>query len=65
MSESHNNYEIHSELSGGHWIAWVTTGGEKNPSGAVTLVGQTQEEAEKNARLWADRLDHDPRLLRE
>lgn len=64
MVAAETNYEIHSELRGGHWVAWVTASGEKTPAGAVTLVGQTQEEAEANAKRWADRLNEDPRLLR-
>ncbi len=59
-----SSFTVHSEKRSGHWVSWVTTGGEAEPAGAVLLVGQTQEEAEKNARLWADRLAADPRLLR-
>ena len=59
------DYEIHSEPSHGHWVAWVkaSSGGQK-PVGEVILVGQTQEEAEANARRWGERLDNDPTLLR-
>ena len=48
----------------GHWASWVTSGNNPKPSGAVILVGQTQEEAEAHARLWAKRLAADPTLLR-
>lgn len=58
-------YQIHSQPSGGHWVAWLTAGSETTPTGSVTLVGKTQEEAEANAQRWAERLDEDPRLLRQ
>ena len=58
-------YQIHSQPSGGHWVAWLTAEGDEKPAGEVTLVGKTQEEAEANAQRWADRLDEDPRLLRK
>ncbi len=58
------NYQVHSEPSMGHWASWVTSGNDPKPSGAVILVGQTQEEAEAHARLWAERLAADPTLLR-
>ena len=48
----------------GHWASWVTSGNDPKPSGEVILVGQTQEEAEAHARLWAERLAADPTLLR-
>ena len=64
MTAAQTNYQIHSTLRGGHWVAWVTAAGDAAPAGAVTLVGQTQEEAEANARQWAVRLNEDPRLLR-
>jgi len=48
-------FEIRSEARGSHWIAWVSRNGDPKPQGAVVLVGRTQEEAEANARQWADR----------
>jgi len=57
-------FTIHSEQRAGHWTSWVTTEDAKEAAGSVVLVGQTQEEAEANARQWADRLVADPRLLR-
>ncbi len=57
-------YEIKSEPSGGHWVAWLMAEGETKPAGAAILVGQTREEAEANARRWADSLDAEPRLQR-
>ena len=64
MSTSDAQYDVHSKPSGGHWVAWVTAGDDTQPAGAAILVGQTQEEAEANARGWAERLDADPRLQR-
>lgn len=57
-------YEIQSEPRGGHWVAWVTRPGETKPVDAAILVGQTREEAETKAKLWADRLAADPAMLR-
>ena len=48
-------YEIHSEVHGSHWIAWVSRDGDPKPHRAVVLVGQTQDEAIANARKWAER----------
>jgi hypothetical protein len=50
---SSNSDEIHSEARGAHWIAWVRRGGDPKPHRSVILVGQTQAEAEANARVWA------------
>ena len=57
-------YAIHSELRGGHWVAWATSGDDSQPAGGVLLVGQTQEEAEANAARWIQRLAEEPHLLR-
>ncbi len=64
MSTSDAPYQVHSKPSGGHWVAWLTAGDDTQPAGFAILVGQTQDEAEANARRWAERLDDDPRLLR-
>lgn len=64
MSATSTGFRVHSRPSGGHWVAWVTAGGDAKPAGAAILVGRTQEEAEANARSWGERLDDDPRLLR-
>lgn len=64
MSTTSTGFRVHSRPSGGHWVAWVTAGGDAKPAGAAILVGRTQEEAEANARSWGERLDDDPRLLR-
>lgn len=58
-------YEITSEPSGGHWVAWLTAEGGAKPAGSAILVGQTREEAEANAQRWADRLSADARLRRD
>ena len=47
--------EIRSEARGSHWIAWVSRNGDPKPHQSVVLVGQTQDEAEANARKWAER----------
>lgn len=64
MSTSDAQYDVRSKPSGGHWVAWLTVGDDTQPAGSAILVGRTREEAEANARRWAERLDDDPRLLR-
>ena len=59
------SYSVHSEPRAGHWVAWVIEGSDSKPTGHVILVGQTQEEAERNAQQWADRLVADPTLRRD
>ena len=44
---------IRSEARGPHWVAWVPDANGK-PERSVVLVGETREEAEERARLWAD-----------
>ncbi len=56
--------EIKTESRGAHWIAWVTRGASEKPLDSVILVGQTRDEAESNARTWADKLAADPLLIR-
>ena len=58
------DYTVRSKPTSGHWTAWVTAGGSDQPAGYVILVGQTQQEAETHARLWQERLEADPSLLR-
>ena len=65
MMNSTPSFTVHCEQRAGHWTSWVTTGHETKAAGSVVVVGQTQEEAEANARQWADRLAADPRLLRD
>ena len=57
-------YQIHSEPSGGHWVAWLTAAGAEKPAGAAILVGMTQAEAKANAQRWAEQLAADARLQR-
>ena len=64
MVSTSMHYQIHSQPSGGHWVAWLTAGENTSPAGATILVGRTRDEAEENAQHWADRLNEDPRLLR-
>ena len=50
-------YEIRSAARGPHWIAWIVRAGSEQPDRpdrAVVLVGETQEEAEARARLFAE-----------
>ena len=47
--------QIHSQVRGPHWIAWVSRDGSGKPDGSVVLVGATREEAEERARQWAER----------
>ncbi len=57
------DYSIQSEARAGHWVAWVTEPGTSTPVGSVLLPGQTQEEAEANARQWMERISADASLL--
>jgi hypothetical protein len=45
---------IRSEPRGPHWVAWIADANGK-PVDAVVLVGETQEEAERRAKLWAEK----------
>ena len=57
-----SDYSIHSEARAGHWVAWAVAAGESRPAGAVILPGQTQQEAEANARHWIERIGADSLL---
>jgi hypothetical protein len=48
-----SSWQIRSEARGAHWVAWVARDGAK-PDRSVIVVGQTQEEAEAHARIWAE-----------
>ncbi len=48
--------EIRSAERGPHWIAWLAADSAGTPIDAVVLVGETREEAEERARLYATRL---------
>ena len=58
------DFEIETESRGAHWIAWVTRGSSDKPVDSVILVGQTRDEAESQARTWADKLAADALLIR-
>ena len=49
-------FEIRSEAHGPHWVAWLSRTPDGGPERSVVLVGETQAEAEANARRWAERL---------
>jgi hypothetical protein len=48
-------FEIRSEAHGPHWVAWIARPGDGAPDRDVLLIGETQAEAEANARRWAER----------
>jgi hypothetical protein len=52
MAPSPESFEIRSEARGPHWIAWIVRPGSTQPDRSVVVVGETQEEAEANARTW-------------
>jgi hypothetical protein len=54
MPAAAGSYQIHSEERGPHWIAWVSRDGSGKPDRSVILVGENQQKAEANARLWAE-----------
>ena len=58
------DFDIKTASRGAHWIAWVTRGASDKPLDSVILVGQTRDEAETQARSWADKLTADPVLIR-
>jgi len=49
-----STYQIQSQQRGPHWIAWVSRDGSGKPDRSVIVIGETQEEAEANARRWAE-----------
>jgi hypothetical protein len=46
--------QILSEARGPHWIAWVSSSGDRKPDRSIVIIGETQEEAESRARAWAE-----------
>ena len=64
MTIDRTDFDIKTESRGAHWIAWVTRGTSDTPLDSVILVGQTRDEAESQARTWADKLAADPVLIR-
>ncbi|HNV02160.1 MAG TPA: hypothetical protein PLE61_06025 [Vicinamibacterales bacterium] len=47
-------FEVRSEKSGGHWVAWIVRTPDGKPDQSVRIVGRTREEAEARARDWAE-----------
>jgi hypothetical protein len=64
MMIDRSDLQIRTETRGAHWISWVTRGTSNTPLDSVILVGQTRDEAESQARAWADKLAADPVLIR-
>ena len=64
MTTDRAGLSIRTESHGAHWISWVTRGDSDQPLDSVILVGQTRDEAEMQARTWADKLAADPVLIR-
>ena len=54
MSMASGSYQIHTEVRGPHWIAWISRDGTGAPDRSVVLVAETREKAEANARRWAE-----------
>ena len=55
VTTKEGTFEIHSEAHGPHWVAWLSRTADGGPDQNVLLVGETQAEAEANARRWAER----------
>ena len=53
MAKQPERHDIQSEARGPHWVAWIRDATGK-PENSVVLVGETREEAEANARKWAE-----------
>ena len=64
MASDRRDFQIRTESRGAHWIAWVTRGAGDKPLDSIILVGQTRDEAESQARIWADKIAADPALIR-
>lgn len=64
MTTDRKDFDIKTESRGAHWIAWITRGASDKPLDSVILVGRTRDEAESEARTWADKLAADPVLIR-
>jgi len=54
MTPASSAYQVHTEARGPHWIAWITRDNNTQPDRSVILVAASQEEAEANARQWAE-----------
>ncbi len=58
MAKNSETYQIHSQMRGPHWIAWVSRDGSGKPDRGVVLVGETQRVAEAKARGWAEQTSY-------
>jgi hypothetical protein len=47
-------FQIHSQVRGPHWIAWVSRDESGKPHRGVVIVAETRELAEARARQWAE-----------
>lgn len=54
MPTTPGSYQIHTEVRGPHWIAWVSRDGSGTPDRSVILVGENKQQAEANAQRWAE-----------
>jgi len=64
MTPDRMDLDSKSESRGAPWVAWGTRGTSDKPLDSVILVGRTRDDAESEARLWADKLAADPVLIR-
>jgi hypothetical protein len=46
------SFQIHSEVRGPHWIAWISRDGSGKPDHSVVIIAASKEEAEKRAERW-------------
>jgi hypothetical protein len=53
-----NNYQVHTEAHGPHWIAWISRDGSGKPERGIILVAASQSEAEAHARKWAEQTSY-------
>ncbi len=49
------SFQVHSEVRGSHWIAWISRDGSGKPDRSVVIVANSKEEAEKRAERWGQR----------
>jgi len=58
MTDQTGPYRVHSEARGPHWIAWITRGDNPKPDRSIVVIGETQQEAEANAKAWAEQTSY-------
>jgi hypothetical protein len=49
------SFQVHSEVRGSHWIAWISRDGSGKPDRSVVIIAGSKEEAEKRAERWGQR----------